>query len=85
MAAINDAQPLAADDRAMIKASATALAEHFRHIPKIVVFGATVFIQFARLLTIPDRVQIQREGTVSPRPVPSIRAMSRAATTSRST
>jgi hypothetical protein len=68
MAAINDARPLAADDRAMIKASATALAEYFRHIPKIVVFRATVLIQFARLLTIPDRIQIRREGTISPRP-----------------
>ena len=66
MAAINDARPLAADDRAMIKASATALAEYFRHIPKIVVFRATVLIQFARLF--PDRIQIQREGAISPRP-----------------
>jgi hypothetical protein len=40
MAAINDALPFAADGRAMIKASATALAEHFRRIPKI---GAAVF------------------------------------------
>jgi len=48
----------------MIKTSAAALAEHLQHIPKIVLFGAAAFIQFALLaLMVADRVQILREGT----------------------
>jgi uncharacterized membrane-anchored protein len=48
----------------MIKTFAAALAERLRHIPKIVLFGAVAFIQFALLaLMVADRVQILREGT----------------------
>jgi uncharacterized membrane-anchored protein len=53
--------------------SAAALAERFRHIPKVLLFGAAAFIQFALLgLMVADRVEILREGvevTLQARPV----------------
>src|SRR4051812_34670154 len=57
------AQPPAAENPAMTRASAASFVEFLARIPKIVLFGIAALVQIALLIVmIMDRAQILRDG-----------------------